>query len=112
MKTVDNSTTKYVPNMDKFSSVINRVYMELEASFLTLWESRPKSLISIVRVLYMVSTHFQKDGMEGNRGSLKDGAEAFALFQRGAQPVLRSSVLTIMNFNEVYGIHGEVCQGL
>ena len=30
--------------------------------------------------------------MEGNGGSLEDGAEAFVLFLRGAQLVLRSSV--------------------
>ena len=40
-----------------------------------------------------VATHSQKDGVEGKRGSLKDGAEAFVLFLRGAQLVLRSSVL-------------------
>jgi hypothetical protein len=38
----------------------------------------------------------QKDGVEGNGGSLKDGAEAFVLFLRGAQLVLRSSVLTVL----------------
>ena len=47
------------------------------------------------------ATHFQKDGVEGNRGSLKDGAEAFALFLRGAQLVLKSSVLTVLDLNEV-----------
>jgi hypothetical protein len=40
-------------------------------------------------------THAQKDGVEGNGGSFKDGAEAFLLFLRGAQLVLRSSVLTV-----------------
>ena len=40
------------------------------------------------------ATHSQKDGMEGNRGSLEDGAEAFMLFLRGAQLVPRSSVLS------------------
>jgi len=39
------------------------------------------------------ATHFQKDGAEGNRGSLKDGAETFMLFLRGAQLALRSNVL-------------------
>ena len=39
--------------------------------------------------------------MEGHGGSLKDGAEAFMLFLRNAQLVLRSSVLTVLNINEV-----------
>jgi len=47
------------------------------------------------------ATHSQKDGAEGNGGSLKDGAEAFMLFLRDAQLVLRLSVLTVLDFNEV-----------
>ena len=39
--------------------------------------------------------------MEGNGGSLTDKAEAFVLFLRGAQLVLRSSILTIPSLNEV-----------
>ena len=46
-------------------------------------------------------THSQKDGVEGNRGSLTDGAEASMLFLHGAQLVLRSSVLTVLDLNEV-----------
>ena len=41
------------------------------------------------------ATHSQKDGVEGNGGSVKDGAEAFVVFLRGAQLVLWSSVLTV-----------------
>ena len=41
------------------------------------------------------ATHSQKDGAECKGDSLKDGAEAFLLFLRGAQLVLRSSVLTV-----------------
>ena len=48
------------------------------------------------------ATHFQKDGVEGNRGSLMDGAEAFVLFLRDAQLVLRSGcVFTIFDLGEV-----------
>ena len=39
--------------------------------------------------------------MEGNGGSLKNGAEAFVLFLRGAHLVLRSSVLTVFVFDGV-----------
>ena len=63
------------------------------------------------------ATHSQKDGVEGNGGSLKDGAEAFVLFLRGAQLVLRSSVLTVLYLNVVNvtledaGIFGLVLSG-
>ena len=41
------------------------------------------------------ANHSKKGGVEGNGGSVKDGAEAFVVFQRGAQLVLWSSVLTV-----------------
>ena len=47
------------------------------------------------------ATHSQKDGVEGNGGSLKGGAEAFVLFLHGAELVLRSSVLTVLDLDEV-----------
>jgi hypothetical protein len=39
--------------------------------------------------------------VESNGGSLNGGAEAFMLFLCGAQLVLRSSVLTILDLDEV-----------
>jgi len=45
--------------------------------------------------------HSLKDGVEGNGSSLKGGAQAFMLFLRGAQLVLRSSVLTVLDLDEV-----------
>ena len=48
------------------------------------------------------ATHSEEDGVEGNGGSLKDSAEAFVLFLHGTcWLVLRSSVLTICNLDEV-----------
>ena len=47
------------------------------------------------------ATHSQKDDVESNGGFLKDGAEAFVLFLRGAHLVLRSSVLTVLDLDEV-----------
>jgi hypothetical protein len=47
------------------------------------------------------ATHSQKDGVEGIRGSLKGGVEAFMLFLHGAQLVLQSSVLTVLDHDEV-----------
>jgi hypothetical protein len=47
------------------------------------------------------ATHSQKDGVENNGGFLKGGAEAFMLFLCGAQLVLRSSFLTVLDLEEV-----------
>ena len=47
------------------------------------------------------ATHSQKDGVEGNGGSLKGRAEAFSLFLCGAQLVLQSSVLTVHDLDDV-----------
>jgi hypothetical protein len=47
------------------------------------------------------ATHSHKDGVEGNGGFLKDGAEALLRFLLGAQLVLRSSVLTVLDPDEV-----------
>ena len=47
------------------------------------------------------ATHYYRDGVEGNRGSLKVGAEAFMLFLCGAQLILQLSVLTVLDFDEV-----------
>ena len=47
------------------------------------------------------ATHFKRMVWRGNGGSLKDGAEAFKLFLHGAQLVLRSSVLTVFDLDEV-----------
>ena len=61
------------------------------------------------------ATYSQKNGVEGNGGSLKDGAEAFVLFLRGAQLVLRPSVLTELDLNEVdvsmLSLLGRCCLG-
>jgi len=47
------------------------------------------------------ATHSQKDGVEGNGGSLKDGAEAFVLFLCGAQLFLRFNILTVLDLDKV-----------
>jgi len=47
------------------------------------------------------ATHSKKDSVEDNGGSLKDGAKAFVLFLRSAQLVLQSSVLTVLDLDEV-----------
>ena len=52
-------------------------------------------------IVVVGATHSQKDGVEGNGGSLKNGAKTFMLFLRGAQLVLQSSVLTILDLDKV-----------
>ena len=52
-------------------------------------------------IVVVGATHSQKDGVEGNGGSLKNGAKTFMLFLRGAQLVLQSSVLTALDLDEL-----------
>ena len=47
------------------------------------------------------ATFSQKDGMEGNGGSLEDEAKVFVLFLRSTQLGLWSSVLIVLNLDEV-----------
>ena len=47
------------------------------------------------------AAHTQKDDVESNGGSLENVAKVFVLFLCGIQLVLRSGVLTILNFDEV-----------
>ena len=88
--------------MDKFGSVIGRMNMKLGSKFLNSLRIKTQFLERLQRVIVVDSaTHSQKDGVEGNGGSLTDGAEAFVVFLRGAQLVLRSSVLTVLDLDEV-----------
>ena len=67
--------------------------MKLGSKFLNSLRIKTQLLKPIQRVIVVEgATHSQKDGVEGNGGFLEDGAEAFVLFLRGAQLVLRSSV--------------------
>ena len=47
------------------------------------------------------ATFSQKDGVEDNGGSLKGGTQAFMLLLCGAQQVLLSSVLTVLDLDGV-----------
>jgi len=95
--TVDISTGKYASGMDRFGSVINRTYMTLGGKFLDSLRFKTQFLLRRQRVIVVDgATHSKKDGVEGNGGSLKDGAEACVLFLHSAQLVLRSSVFTVV----------------
>ena len=70
--------------------------------FLKSLRIKSQLLKSLQRVFVVDgATHTQKDNMEGNRGSLKGGAEAFMLFLRSAYLFLRSNVLTVLDIDEV-----------
>ena len=64
-----------------FGSVIDRMKMKLGSKFLDSLRIRTQLLIRLQCVIVVNgATHSQKDGVEGNGGSLKDGAEAYMLF--------------------------------
>jgi hypothetical protein len=99
---IDNSTGKGTSSMDRFGSVIDRMNMKLGSKFLNSLRIKTRLLKRLQRVIVVDGAiHSQKDGVESNGGSLKGGAEAFMLFLRGAQLVLRSSVLTVLDLDEV-----------
>jgi hypothetical protein len=77
--------------------------MKLGSKFLNSLRIKTQLLKRLQRVIVVDgATHSQKDGVEGNGGSLKDGAEAFMLFLPGAQLlVLRFKVLTVLDLDEV-----------
>ena len=102
MMRVDNSAVKGTSGMDEFGSNIDRMNMRLGSKFHSFLKIKTQLLERLQRVIIVDgATHSQKDGVEGNGGSLKDGAEAFVLLLRGAQLVLWSSVLTVLDLNEV-----------
>jgi hypothetical protein len=99
---VDNSAGKGTFGMDKFGSVVTECTWSLQASFFSSLRVKTQLLQRLQCVIVVDgATHSQKDGVEGNGGSLKDGAEAFVPFLRGNQLVLRSSVLTVLDLDEV-----------
>jgi hypothetical protein len=76
--------------MVEFGSITGRMNMRIGSKFLNSLRFKTPLLKRLQRVIVVDSaTHSQKDGVEGNRGFLEDGAKAFVLFLRGAQLVLR-----------------------
>jgi hypothetical protein len=99
---VDNSTEKGTSGMDKFSSEVHKVHMELGGKLLNSLRIETQ----ILEMLQSVSVvdgaaHTQKDNVESNGCSLENVAEAFVLFLCDVQLVLRSGVLTILDLDEV-----------
>ena len=68
---VDNSAGKGTSGMNKFGSVIDRMNMKLGSKFLNFLRIKTQLLKRLQRVIVVDSaTHSQKDGVEGNEGSL------------------------------------------
>jgi len=87
--------------MDKFSSKVHRVHMELGGKLLNSLRIKTQFLERLQYVSVVDgATHTQKDDVESNGGSLENVAEiVFVLFFCGVQPVLRSGVLTILDLD-------------
>ena len=85
---IDNSAGKGTSGMDKFGGVIDRMNMKLGSKFLNSLRIKTQLLKRLQRVIVVDgAAHLQKDGVEGNGGSLKGGAEAFS----HAVPVRRAA---------------------
>ena len=91
--------------MDKFSSKVHRLHMELGGKLLTSLKIKTQFVERLQSVSVVDgATHTQKDDVESNGGSLENVAGIFqqvVLFVCGVQLVLRSGVLTILNLDEV-----------
>jgi len=71
--------------------------MKLGSKFLNSLRIKTQLLRRLQRVIVVDgATHSQKDGVEGIEGSLKDGAEVFVLFLRGAHLVLMFGILALL----------------
>ena len=99
---VDNSTRKGTSGMDKFSSKVHRVHMELGGKLLNSLRIKTQFLGRLQSVIVVDgATLTQKDDVESKGGSLENIAKVFVLFLCVVQLVLRSGVLTILDLDEV-----------
>jgi len=99
---VDNSTGKGTSGMDKFSSEVHRVHMELGGKLLNSLRIKTQFLERLQSVSVVDgATHTQEDDVESNGGSLENVAEIFVLFLCDVQLVLRSGVFTVLDLDEV-----------
>ena len=88
--------------MDKFSSKVHRVHMELGDKLLNSLRIKTQFLERYQSVNVVDgATHTKKDDVESNGGSLESVAEIFVLFLCGVQLVLRSGIFTILDLDEV-----------
>ena len=87
--------------MDKYSSKVHRVRMELGGKLLNSLRIETM-LFERLQSVGVVdgAAHTQKD-VESNGGSLENVAKVFVLFLCGVQLVLRSGVLTVLDLDKV-----------
>ena len=98
----DNRTGKGTSSsVDKFSSVVDRVHMELGGKLLNSSRIETQFLERLQSVgVVDGAAHTQKD-VESNGGSLENVAKVFVLFLCGVLLVLRSDVLTVLDLDKV-----------
>ena len=83
--------------MDKFSSKVHRVHMELGGKLLNSLRIETQFLERLQSVdVVDGAAHTQKDDVESNGGFLENVAKTFVLLLCGVQLVLRSGVLTVL----------------
>jgi hypothetical protein len=88
--------------MDKFSSKVHRVHMELGGKLLDSLRIETQFLERLQSVSVVDgAAHTQKDDVESNGGSLENVAKVIVLFLCGVQLVLRSGVLTVLDLDKV-----------
>ena len=82
---VDNSTGKGTSGMDKFSSKVHRVHMELGGKLLNNSLRIETQFLKRLQSVSVVdgAAHTQKDDVKSNRGSLENVAKFFVLFLCG-----------------------------
>jgi predicted DNA-binding ribbon-helix-helix protein len=77
---VDNSTGKDTSGMDKFSSKVHRVHMELGGKLFSSLRIETQFLERLKSVSAVDgAAHTQKDDVKSNRGSLENVAKVFVL---------------------------------
>ena len=86
--------------MDKVSSKVHRVHMELGGKLLNYLRIETQLLERLQSVSVVDgAADTQKDDVENNGGSLEHVAEVFVLLLCGVQLVLRSGVLIILDLD-------------
>jgi hypothetical protein len=99
---VDKRTGKGTSGMDKFSSKIHGVHMELGGKLLNSLKIKTQFPERIQSVSVVDgATQTQTDDVESNGGSLENVAKVFVLFLCGVLLVLRSGVLTVLDLDKV-----------
>ena len=96
MRDDNTSAGKGTSGMDKFGSVVDRMNMTLGSKLLNSLRIKTQLPKRLQRVIVVDgATHSPKDGVEISGGPLISGG--FKLLLRGAQLVLWSSVLTVLD---------------